>query len=532
VKRFLTNKNTWLTAACLAGLAAILAAVDGTGRWLPGWIAYAIVGGLGAGSIFGVWHFTGRAASMGKIALVAVFLRLAVGVALMLLLPEVGYADNESHQGGYFYYDAAIRDRQAWQMAQSGAPVWKAFSGEYSGDQYGGMLALSAGIYRLISPDAHRPWLILILAAAAAGWGVLCLGKAAQSWFGERTARVAVWIFVLYPEGILLGGTHMREAFVIPAIAMTCLSLTEMRTDKRAWLGWLVLAAGLLFFFQPPAAVVALVVLAGAWFFDPHRQRAWKRVLLISAILILGVLLVFSIWASLPSLRSSSPLTLFFDWLQNNYKYQTHLIERSSGAVQKLFRTAGPQWQWLIILVYGTAQPVLPAVVGDTNAVWIARLTGFFRAVGWYVLVPLLLYGLLAAFRTPAKNRHAPAERSAQLLWLYGAVWVWVLIAAYNAGADQWDNPRYRTILLAWQALLAAWAWSWARQRRDPWLARWLAVEAFFIASFTEWYLSRYWLHSLPRLSLWEMILLNLAAAALILGWDWIRAGLRRVAKK
>ena len=181
---------------------------------------------------------------------------------------------------------------------------------------------------------------------------------------------------------------------------------------------------------------------------------------------------------------------------------------------------------------------MLPAVVGDLNAVWIARLIGFFRAVGWYMLVPLLLYGLLAAFRTPAKNRHAPAarsaptERSAQLLWLYGAVWVWVLIAAYNAGADQWDNPRYRTILLAWQALLAAWAWSWARQRRDPWLVRWLAVEAFFIASFTEWYLSRYWLHSLPRLSLWQMILLNLAAAALILGWDWIRTGLRRVAKK
>jgi len=50
--------------------------------------------------------------------------------------------------------------------------------------------------------------------------------------------------------------------------------------------------------------------------------------------------------------------------------------------------------------------------------------------------------------------------------------------------------------------------------------------------SFTEWYLSRYWLHSLPRLSLWEMILLNLAAAVLILGWGWIQTGLRRVAKK
>ena len=318
----------------------------------------------------------------------------------------MGYADNESNQGGYFYYDAAIRDRQAWQLAQSGAPLWKAFNGEYSGDQYGGMLALSAGIYRLLSPDAHRPWLILLLTAAAAGWGVLCLGKATRSWFGERTARLAAWIFALYPEGILLGGTHMREAFVIPAVAMTCLSLAEMRTSRRAWLGWLGLAAGLLFFFQPPMAVVALVVLAGAWFFDPHRQRSWKRVLLVAAILIVGLLLVFSVWASLPSLRSSSPLTIFFDWLQNNYKYQTHLLERSSGWIQKLFRTVGPNWQWLIILVYGTAQPVLPAVVGDLNAVWIARITGFFRAVGWYALVPLLLYALLAAFRTPAKDVH------------------------------------------------------------------------------------------------------------------------------
>jgi len=412
MRRFFTNKNTWIAAPVVAVLAAVLAAVDGTGRWLPGWIAYTIVGGLGAVSIFSVWHFSGREISMGKIALTAVFLRLATGVALMLLLPVVGYADNESHQGGYFYKDAFIRDRQAWQLAQSSAPLWKAFSGEYSSDQYGGMLALSASIYRLLSPDAHRPWLILLLTAAAAGWGVLCLGKAARSWFGGNTSRLAAWIFALYPEGILLGGTHMREAFVIPAIAMTCLSLAEIRTDKKAWLGWLGVAAGLLFIFQPPAAVVALIVLAGAWFFDPFRQQSWKRVLLFLAILVVGVLLVFSVWASLPSLRSSSPLTIFFDWLQNNYKYQTHLMERSSGWLQKLFRTAGPQWVWLIILVYGTAQPVLPAVVGDLNAVWIARLTGFFRAVGWYALVPLLLYGLLAAFRTPAKARRA------QLLWL------------------------------------------------------------------------------------------------------------------
>jgi hypothetical protein len=521
-----TNKNTWLAAATVVALAAILALADGTGQWLQGWIAYTLVGGLGAATLFSAWHFTGRDISMGKIALAAVFLRLAVGVALMLLLPVAGSADNEANQRGYFYYDADIRDQQAWQLAQSNAPLWKAFNGKYSGDQYGGMLALSAGIYRLLSPDAHRPWLILLLTSAAAGWGVLCLGKAAQTWFGERTARLAAWIFALYPEGIFLGGTHMREAFVIPAVAMTCLSLAEMHTEKRAWLGWLGLAAGLMFFFQPPMAVVALVLLAGAWLFDPHRQRSWRQVLPVAAILAVGLLLVFSVWASLPSLRNSNPLKIYFDWLQNNYEYQTYKLERESGWVQKLFHSVGPNGEWLIVLVYGTAQPVLPAVVGDLNATWIARITGFFRAIGWYALVPFLLYALMAAFRTEAKNRRA------QILWLSAALWAWVVIAVYNAGADQWDNPRYRAILLAWQALLAAWAWGWARQRRDPWLGRWLGVEAFFIASFAVWYLARYWWHWLPRWDMWQMVLLNLAAAALILGWDWIRAGLRRVAKK
>ncbi len=525
-KNIILDKTIWIAAIVVIALAAVLAAVDGTGHWLRGWIAYTVIGALAAGTLYAAWHFTGRDATLGKIALAAVLVRLVVGIGLMVLLPAVGYTTNESHQRGYFYLDANIRDTQAWELAKSNTPLWKAFTGKYSGDQYGGMLAMSAGIYRILSPDAHRPWLILILTAVAAGWGVLCLGKAARAWFGERTSLLAAWIFALYPEGILLGGTHMREAFVIPAVAMTCLSLAEMHTSRRSWLAWLGIAAALMLFFHPPMAVIALVVLAGAWFFDPQRQKSWKRALPVVAILIVGLVLVFLVWSSLPSLRASSPLKLYTNWLQNNYKYQTHLLERSSGWVQKLFHTVGPNGEWLVVLVYGIAQPVLPAVVGDLNAAWIARITDFFRAVGWYALAPLLLYALLAAFRTEAKNRRA------QLLWLSFAVWAWVVIAVFNAGGDQWDNPRYRTILLAWQALLAAWAWIWARQRRDPWLMRWLGVEAFFIASFAVWYLSRYWWHWLPRLDLWQMVALNFVAAALILGWDWVRVLVRRVRKK
>jgi len=85
-----------------------------------------------------------------------------------------------------------------------------------------------------------------------------------------------------------------------------------------------------------------------------------------------------------------------------------------------------------------------------------------------------------------------------------------------NAGADQWDNPRYRAILLVWQVILAAWALQWARSRKDAWLWRWLAVEVVFVGMFTEWYLGRYY-PGFIHLDIKIMSLLTLLICALIL---------------
>jgi hypothetical protein len=138
-------------------------------------------------------------------------------------------------------------------------------------------------------------------------------------------------------------------------------------------------------------------------------------------------------------------------------------------------------------MVYGIAQPVLPAIVGDPDAAWIMRFIGFMRAAGWYALALFLIYGTLGVFRSRSESRRL------QLIWIGIINWAWIIVAALNAGADQWDNPRYRVILLLWQVILAAWAWEWARSRRDAWLWRWLAVEVVFVGVFTEWYLSRYY---------------------------------------
>ncbi len=89
------------------------------------------------------------------IVALALAVRLLVGVSLHLGLPLYGHAD-EDDQAGYIFTDARIRDDQAWKLASSDRPIWDAFSRKFSSDQYGGLLAFSAFIYRYLSPDAQH----------------------------------------------------------------------------------------------------------------------------------------------------------------------------------------------------------------------------------------------------------------------------------------------------------------------------------------------------------------------------------------
>jgi hypothetical protein len=491
--KFRPTKTFWMICLAILVLAISLALLDQSGHLLQGLLAYIVLLGLGAAGIYGVWKVVQANRTITTIALISLFLRLVVGVALTLLLPVVGYQDSAEHQAGYVYTDAFIRDNQAWSLAVSGKPLSTAFSGELPGDQYGGMLALSAFIYRFLSPDAHRPFLILILEAIASACGVLCLWKASTSWFGEKTALLAAWFFALYPESVLLGSSQMREAIVIPMMAMTFYGLTEIQAHRISGWFWIVLSAIFLIPIQPLVGIISFVVLLGAWFFDPMTIQALKKrqtiltIVLLASLLIVAIFVASSILAKLPSLQGSGPLSVYLTWFQYNFTFQSYLLERSSGIFQSILQSVGEQWRWLIILVYGIAQPVLPAIVGDPGAAWIMRIIGFLRAAGWYTLALFLVYGALGTFCNRLETRRV------QLIWISVINWAWIMVSALNAGADQWDNPRYRAILLLWQVILAAWALEWARSRRDAWIWRWLAVEAVFVGLFTEWYLSRYY---------------------------------------
>ncbi len=517
----------WIVIAVILVGGVALAPVDSEGRWLQGWAAYSLMLALGAGALYGVWRLTGQERSPAAPAVTAFLLCLTVGAALRLALPVVGNPASEEHQKGYWFYDARVRDDQSWDLARSGRSLGLAFTGGFSGDQdrYPGMFALSAGIYRLVSPDAHRKLLIVILNAAAAGCSVFFLWKAAREWFAAAVAGAAAWIFALYPESVFLASSQMREPLVVLSLCMAFYAVTQMRQKPVRWLPWLGVAGVLMLLIHAPTALVAFVALFVVWLLEPGRRLSLKYLALFAGALAVAAIAVLSLWASLPALQGKDASGLILAWLQNNFWWQSKDLIEVSVPLQGIIEKIGARWAWAPVLIYGVAQPVLPAIlVSDTDALWIMRLGGTFRAVGWYALAPFLIYGFTQVFRAPA------GERRAQLIWLGVFSWVWIAVAALNGGGDQWDNPRYRAIFLLWQALLAAWAWQWARTRRDPWLARWLWIEAIFVLSFTWWYITRVTL-TFAHPDIFIVIGFDLAAAAGILGVGWWR-GMGNVKRK
>jgi hypothetical protein len=464
---------------------------------------------------------------------IAFLLRLALGAALYVALPVDGNP-NEQNRAGYIFFDSFRRDAQAWDLAQSDQPILNAFSKKFYTDQYGGLLAFSALAYRYLSPDAHRPLLIVLFAALAAALGVAFLWKAAARQWGESVAAPAAWIFALYPESILLGSAQMREPFLMLFTAMALWGFVEWRAsgldaaekrrllDQRSAILWLVLGFAGMLLVSPGVALAMLVVLGGwMWVRREHGRVSWIALAAAGLVFLAGLYLLA--WGlTRESFGAGSPLGVIFEWFREAVKWDVYQLERGSGWVQKLFDEMPGALRPLFVAVYGITRPVLPAQFIESTTLTL-RLLGIFRSIGWYALVPLLFYAPFAVWRTqPGQNRRLWA-------WLTTSVWVWIVIASLRGGADEWDNPRYRAILLVWQALVAGYAWAWSRERRDAWLGRWVVLEVVFLAVFTQWYLSRYY-HIGGQMPFGWMVALLLGAGGVILlgGWWWDRRRARR----
>lgn len=452
-----------------------------------------------------VWKSLGSDPKLGRMAILAFALRLSAGIALALLLPVIGN-DTPTQNAGYIFYDAFQRDTQAWELAKSGASLFSVFGDLFSSDQYGGMLFLSAGLYRIFSPDLHRPWLILLVTASIYAAGVLYLYKTLTGRFGEKTASLASWIYVLYPETILLGAAQMRDPILIGLTAAAFYLVETWRTLRWKTAVWLAVLMILIFLFSNPVAGSTAAILAVWWWIDYSTELTDRRRRLMG-------------WAFL-GLIGIAGVTMISRWMRSSAGWDISETIRDSGWIAKLFETLPESLQSPFIVVYGLLQPVLPAAIFDLSIpVWTTITT--LKALGWYLILPVILYAPIALWKSPASLK----RRLLTETWI--VVVVWALITSLRAGGDVWDNPRYRSLIIPWIALITAWCWIYARENHDRWLLRWYMVFGIFVVIFSNWYLYRNY-HVGMYLEFWTMIALIVGLSLLVLGWGVIEEGLRR----
>ena len=493
---------------------------------IQNWGSFLLALLLATGLLAGGWLALRSEALPHRLAFLlvgAALLRLALGVLWYTSLPSNGYA-SPAELRGYVMADAYDRDRAAFELSRSEKPLWRAFQGSYHrADQYGGLLYLSAWLYRYVGSPTHQPLLVVVITSAFSALGVIFLWAFSRRGWNERVAWIAAWGIAIYPEAVLLGSSQMREAFIVTLVVMAFYGLVRYWRE-HSWPGliWIFASLALILPFSPPAAGLLMAALATVGIFIGKELLGLRITRSRWLWIILGVLLLLifvGIWLSWKQITPegiSNPLELMRWWIKKSAEWQAHLTERASGKIQAIFDRT-PTWAHLpMMLAYGVAQPFLPATLVDVTAVAIWRAINIWRSLGWTALLALLLYAPLLAWKRKWDQRLARG--------LSIVVWTVILVASYRSGADLWDNPRYRAMFAGPAIALAAWAWVQYRLTADAWLRRALVSIGLVIAWFLPWYLMRYVYLPWPITDEIKVLGLGIATALLYCIWDWAGA--------
>ncbi|HWQ84202.1 MAG TPA: hypothetical protein VN363_06520 [Anaerolineales bacterium] len=523
----------WLSLAAGCIIISLLLAWSGSHyQTLQDWPVFLGTSMLAGMLLIGGWWFLKLSehealpGQLGLILLLAVVLRLGASAAWFQLIPIYGHGTPEE-RAGYIMSDAYTRDRTAWELATSEKPLLRAFQGTYrKADQYGGLLFISAGIYRVVGGTQHQPLVMTAISAAFSSLAIIFTWAFSRRAWNPRVANLTAWGLALYPETILLGSSQMREAYTITLAAMAFYGLIKYLQEHTLFsLLWILIPWLAYLAFSPPFAALLLVGLGVTALFafnnNSIRRSIPQRWLWI-VILILLLLVMIGIWVSWRAFAPdgiNNPVDLANWWLRKSASWQAYQSERASGWMQKVF-DGTPELLHIPILVgYGILRPFLPASIIATSSSPLWPWITIWRAAGWTVLLGLLLYASIRAWN---RKDH---DRIAQALVVF--TWLVILVASFRGGGDQDDNPRYRAAFACIQIALAAWAWVSYRQSKDVWFRRALITLGLILIWFIPWYLRRYTTFEWPVENLFLTISLGLASGLLYLAWDIRRSRLQ-----
>lgn len=502
-----------------AGISAVMARWT-EGGWTVTFGAAALISLVFLSLAVFAWYRAGRSRMMALMMALTFVLHLGFGLAAVRLLPEHGHPGQRREEMGFLFDDAWRRDEEAWTIHDD-LTFADSLTYQYHNDQYGGLAAMSVWLYKYISPDARRFPLIMLIGAFFIMLGLPFFWKGLSSRWDRRITLIGCWIYTLYPDSIFFSGAPMREPFLIGILAAAFWALVTLREHRsRSALILAVCFLACLPFSSMVAAALAGACLLWIWaeMLVP-RSKAWLWGGIVFAVI--GILA--AVIVALPA---------FQEWVH----YDIHTTEVGSGWVEKVVGEIGGQFRSIFVAVYGLTQPVLPAIAvyptppacdlakgPCTTMFW--KVTGIFRAAGWYALIPFLLYAVFSTFRIRDKQE--------RMLMITNAVFVlvWMFIASLRAGGDQIDNPRYRVIFLPWLAFLSAWGIDYALKMKDRWLVRWLLIELIFLGFFTQWYYSRYSGDAIRRYPFWRTVIYICICSAVVFAEGIVRDIIRRKPK-
>jgi hypothetical protein len=440
-----------------------------------------------------------------------VWIALVVRVASVAFWPVAlrawGYRSPEQ-QAGFIATDAFNASQLAWERAQSDTPAVAAFARGH-GDNTGGITFLGVVAYRAFSPDFQRPLMLGLVASSLTALTVLAAYHLARMHASRPVAQGTAIVVALYPEAVVIGSAHLQQGYLALLLGFMLWGLSAaivrgvrptpevegplFKITRRGGgvlaIASLVLMTGVSLQFGILAAAVLLV--AAVWLADWRSRGGRILVGLLAAIVVALVALHFLSEAEIvPDSFNVVLGQLKFLFGQAWTEFDRMLATPGTDLFESLMVRMPRQLAFVVAGFYGLLQPVLPAAIGYRNVeqsgggIW--QVLGLLRASGWYVLLPLLVYGGVASLRRLQERRF---EAFAGLLF-----WMVSAIASYRALGDQWDNPRYRLFVLVPMAFLAAWAYVRRRETRSPWLPR--VVVPFVVAcvAMTAWYIARYWL--------------------------------------
>jgi len=435
-----------------------------------------------------------------KCAWWAIGMRLAFLVIVPLAMLLWGYP-TDRNRIGLVETDALNATTKTWRAAQSNQPVLETWA-QGSGDNTGGITVMGVVLFRLFSSDKERGLLLGLLAAAVSALTVIPTFRLANELFSERVAKVAAVIAAVYPEAVMLGSLDVQQGYLALVLGAELLAVAGLWLWKKSDDGKLgaprpVLAAVLLVLslvamFLLSYQFFILSIFCGAlfavWMADPRRR--FGRIVWIAA----GVGLLALIVLHVLSLRDVIPSDSDYPYSQYRYLYGLAWAEYDKIAAagggdlfQSVLVTMDRTAAFLLAALYGLLQPVLPAAIGHRNltaqggSFW--QALGIYRSLGWYLLLPVLIYGSLKSLRGLIARK--PEVILAVLFWTIA------FIGSYRAFGDQWDNPRYRLFAFVPMALLAAWAWIEWREPRDVWFLRIAIPFAVAVVGLTVWYILR-----------------------------------------